>query len=124
MGEGAMIGEGGIIGEGAIIGERAKIGEWAIIGEWAKIGEWAIIGERATIGKGAAIGKGAKIGEGAKRHAMRSDGYVFTVGTLGGVSTVWAGCRAFNEQEARAHWGNPDHPHRDETLAILDFLFR
>jgi hypothetical protein len=30
----------------------------------------------------------------------------------------------FNEQEARTHWGDPTHPHRDETLAILDFLFR
>jgi hypothetical protein len=37
---------------------------------------------------------------------------------------VFAGCRVFSEQEARAHWGDPAHPHRAETLAILDFLFR
>lgn len=66
----------------------------------------------------------ANIGARAKRHAVRSDGYVFTVGTLNDVPTVWAGCRKFNEEQARAHWGDPEHPHGVETLAILDFLFR
>lgn len=39
------------------------------------------------------------------------------------VPTVYAGCRAFNEKEAREHWG-PAHPQHAETTAILDFLFR
>ncbi len=88
------------------------------------VGGWATIGGMAAIGEGATIGGRAKIGAGARRYAVRSDSYVFTVGTLNGVPTVWAGCRKFNEPQARAHWGDPAHPHRDETLAILDFLFR
>ena len=112
------------IGEWAKIGAGAVIGGWAKIGGRANIGVGAVIGERAVIGVGANIGEWAKIGAGAKRHAVRSDGYVFTVGTLNGVPTVWAGRRGFSEGQARTHWGDPAHPHRAETLAILDFLFR
>ena len=110
-------------GERAVIGERATIGERAMIGGWATIGEWAAIGEWATIGEWAVIGERATIGGRARRHAVRCDGYVFTVGTRDGEARIFAGCRDFNEVEAREHWG-PAHKQHAETTVILDFLFR
>ena len=128
IGERAVIGQYAVIGESAIIGERARIGygarigQVAVIGYGARIGYGASIGERASIGRGASIGYGAVIAPNSRRHAVRSDGYVFTVGERNGEKRVFAGCRDFNEKEARAHWG-PKHKMHKETAFILNLVF-
>lgn len=51
---------------------------------------------------------------------MRSDGHAFV---LMPDDTITAGCRDFTKEQALRHWGNPEHPHRAESLFILDRLF-
>ena len=91
------------------------------VGDYASIGNRASIGNGASIGDYARVGNGASIGNGAKRHAVRSDGHVFTVGERNGEKRVFAGCRDFNRAEALKHW-DTKHPRYKETRAILKFL--
>ena len=107
----------------AVIGKEAHIAEGASIGKVAIISERVVIRRGADIRKEATIEEWAVIGEWARRHAVRSDGYVFTVGERDGKKRIFAGCRDFSEAQAREHWGI-NHKHHAETTAILDFLFR
>lgn len=109
------------IGRGASIGSYASIGIGARIGSGASIGSGARIGSNASIGSHAIIGIGAMIDANAKRYAVRSDGYVFTVGWRNDEMRIFAGCRDFNRAEALAHW-NTNHRLYKETRAILKFL--
>ena len=46
----------------------------------------------------------------------RSDGYMFTLQSDG---SIVAGCRDFTPDEAKAHWGNPEHHKHRESMAII-----
>jgi len=46
----------------------------------------------------------------------RSDGYTFTLQSDG---SIVAGCRDFTPDEAKAHWGNPEHHKHRESMAII-----
>ena len=49
----------------------------------------------------------------------RSDGYTFTLQSDG---SIVAGCRDFTPDEAKAHWGNPEHYKHRESMAIVTAL--
>ena len=49
----------------------------------------------------------------------RSDGYTFTLQSDG---SIVAGCRDFTPDEAKAHWGNPEHHKHRESMAIVTAL--
>jgi len=49
----------------------------------------------------------------------RSDGYMFTLQSDG---SIVAGCRDFTPDEAKAHWGNPEHHKHRESMAIVTAL--
>lgn len=53
--------------------------------------------------------------------AQRSDGYMFVAKYVSGDLRIWAGCRNFSWDEARAHW-NDEHKHGAETQRIIHFL--
>ena len=49
----------------------------------------------------------------------RSDGYMFTLQSDG---SIVAGCCDFTPDEAKAHWGNPEHYKHRESMAIVTAL--
>jgi hypothetical protein len=53
---------------------------------------------------------------------QRSDGYVFVCHEVDGDLRIWAGCRNFSIDKARAHWGDPNHHKHKESMAILESL--
>ena len=49
----------------------------------------------------------------------RSDGYMFTLQSDGSIVAV---CRDFTPDEAKAHWGDPEHHKHRESMAIVTAL--
>ena len=49
----------------------------------------------------------------------RSDGCMFTLQSDG---SIVAGCRDFTPDEAKAHWGDPEHHKHRESMAIVTAL--
>ena len=54
--------------------------------------------------------------------AQRSDGYMFVAKYVKNELRIWAGCRNFSWEQAISHWGNPKHPHHEESMRIITFL--
>ncbi len=54
--------------------------------------------------------------------AQRSDGWCFIAHPVESELRIWAGCRDFSWDEAVAHWDNPQHSKRAESMRIINFL--
>jgi len=83
-----------------------------------KGGGW--VADTADVHDSAYIGPDARVKRGmytsTPTSITRSDGYMFTLQSDG---SIVAGCRDFTPDEAKAHWGDPEHHKHRESMAII-----
>ena len=107
----------------ARIFDHARIFDRARICDRARISGRAQVSGDAWVFRDARAFGDARIKRGAYLTTpisiTRSDGHTFTLQSDGSVVTR---CRDFTAEEADAHWGDPNHHKRAESLAILNAL--
>ena len=100
---------------------HTKGGGW--VANTANVYDSAYIGPDARVYGNARVYGDARVQRGVYTSTptsiTRSDGYMFTLQSDG---SIVAGCRDFTPDEAKAHWGDPEHYKHRESMAIVTAL--
>ena len=108
---------GGWVADTAHVHNSAYIGPDALVYGNARVYGDAWVSGDARVYGNALVKRGVYTS--TPTSITRSDGYMFTLQSDG---SIVAGCRDFTPDEAKAHWGHPEHHKHRESIAIVTAL--